>query len=159
MTTTDRNETRSGAQCPAPITSEDLISQQFKVQPEPFWGIATLRGDDGYDRMERARPRGWAAIPSWGRDGWDLGSWPYVVISHRNTEDGYELAYNVEGDITVYRYPTAELRDRATDYLAFWHWKHAEEPWVEGVDNIDMAPKHLRGPFSWKRLEQTKEEC
>jgi hypothetical protein len=32
-------------------------------------------GDDGYDRMTFARRHGWEAIPSWGLNGWDLGSW------------------------------------------------------------------------------------
>jgi hypothetical protein len=125
------------------------------VETEAFWTIAQMRGDDGYDRIELARLHAWHAIPSWGRDGWDLGSWPLVVIFHRRIDAGYELAYNVEGDITVYRYPTRELLDAATDGLAFWHWKHDGESWVAGVDSIDDAPAHLRGRFSWKRLDDT----
>jgi hypothetical protein len=40
------------------------------------------RGDgDGYDWMEEVQERtSWAVIPSWGRDGWDMGSWPYVQM-------------------------------------------------------------------------------
>lgn len=33
---------------------------------------------DGYDWMSELQK--WAAIPGWGRDGWDMGSWPYVII-------------------------------------------------------------------------------
>lgn len=140
---------------PLTSTSDHLLQRPFRVEPEPFWTIAQMRGDDGYDRMELARHRGWHAIPSWGRDGWDLGSWPLVVILHRHTEAGYELAYDVEGDISVYRYPTRELLDAATDVLAFFHWKHDGEPWVDGVESVDDAPLHLRGPFSRRRLEET----
>lgn len=41
------------------------------------------RSDDGYSDMEVAATEGWRAIAGWGRDGWDLGDWPYVVISVR----------------------------------------------------------------------------
>lgn len=136
--------------------AEDLLSDGYQVAPENFWMLAVLRGDDGYDRIESASRYGWKAIPSWGLDGWDLGSWPLVVMFHRSIDDAFELAYNVEGDITVYRYATRELRDAATDYLAFWHWKHEQEAWVDGIDSADVAPARLRGPFSWKRLNASK---
>lgn len=152
--TTDSQQIDGGASGPAPRSLEaQLLSQEFTVPPDAFWSVSQLRGDDGYDRIEAAATRGWHPVPSWGGDGWDLGSWPLAVISHRHTPEGYELAYNVEGDITVYRYPTRELRDAATDCLAFWHWKHDAEPWVEGIDSVDVAPDYLRGPFSWSRLE------
>jgi hypothetical protein len=133
---------------------QQLLSDQYRVAPEGFWQLSQMRGDDGYDRMEAGGGRGWQAVPSWGLDGWDLGAWPLVIISHRRTAGGgFELAYDVEGDITVYRYPTRELRDAATDCLAFWHWKHDGEPWVDGVERVDTAPDRLRGPFSWERLD------
>jgi hypothetical protein len=132
--------------------TDDLLTEEYRLTPEAFWTVCQMRGDDGYDRMEAARPKRWDAIPSWGRDGWDLGSWPLVVVYHRRSDDGYELAENVEGDVTVYRYPTKELRDQATDQLAFWHWKHQGEDWVAGIGSLEDAP-HLRGPFSWKRCD------
>ncbi len=139
-----------------PNLEQQLLSERYRVTPEAFWQLSQLRGDDGYDRMEAARGRGWSAVPSWGRDGWDLGAWPLVVISHRSTTEGFELAYDVEGDITVYRYPTRELRDAATDCLAFWHWKHQGEDSVDGVETVDAAPDRLRGPFSWERLHASE---
>lgn len=39
--------------------------------------------DDGYSDMEAAAKEGWRPIAGWGADGWDLGDWPYVVISVR----------------------------------------------------------------------------
>lgn len=110
-----------------------------------------MRGDDGYDRIEAASPQRWYAIPGWGRDGWELGSWPLVVIFHRNTADGFELAENVEGDVTAYRFPTRELRDQATDALAYFHWRHTHEPWVAGIERFDDLPAELRGPYSRTR--------
>jgi hypothetical protein len=97
--------------------------------------------------------------PELGLDGWDLGCWPYVVVYHRHTGETWDLAECVEGDLTVYRYPTRERRDAATDCLAFWHWKHHGESWVAGVESVDAAPGRLRGPFSWKRLNESKEKC
>ena len=92
---------------------------------ESFWDRARALGDDGYDVMDRARVYRWIAVPSWGRDGWDLGTWPLVVMYHRTAGEQYDLAYYVEGDVTVYRYASRELRDAATDCLAFWHWSRA----------------------------------
>jgi hypothetical protein len=136
--------------------ANELLSAAYRSPPEAFWAFAKLRGEDGYKRIELAIARGWEAIPSWGLRGWDLGTWPWVVILHRTTPTAYELAYNVEGDISVYRYVTRELRDTATDYVAFWHWKNAGEPWVDAIENVDVAPAYLRGPFSLHRLEASR---
>jgi hypothetical protein len=106
-----------------PSLEEQLLSPAYRVRRELFWDRARMQGDDGYDVMERAGVHRWRAIPSWGRDGWDLGAWPLVVILHRTTGGVSEIAYYVEGDVEVYRYPTRELRDAATDCLAFWHWR------------------------------------
>ena len=40
---------------------------------------------DGYDDMGIAIKQGWTVLANWGRDGWDLGEWPYVAIYIRNT--------------------------------------------------------------------------
>ncbi len=128
-------------------TTSDLLGSTYKVS------IPVVPGEEGYDRMERRRHSGWEPIPNWGRDGWDLGQWPYVVISHRRTSDGFELLYDVEGDTATYRYPTREQRDAATDELAFLHWNGKE--WVDGIEHAADAPAHLRGRFSWSRLENT----
>lgn len=37
---------------------------------------------DGYDWIDLVTEApGWAVIPSWGLDGWDMGSWPYVIVA------------------------------------------------------------------------------
>jgi hypothetical protein len=106
-------------------------------------------GDDGYDRMTFARRTGWRVIPSWGLDGWDLGSWPLVVVYHRGD---LELAVDVEGDIDIEEFPTREQRDGRTDEIAFFHWKRSEEEWVDGIDSHEHMPAKLCGPFSRRRL-------
>jgi hypothetical protein len=109
-------------------------------------------GDEGYDRMEFARRLGWDAIANWGLNGWDLGSWPYVVVYHRGET---ELAVDVEGDIDIEEFATREERDRRTDEIAFFYWKNNEEEWVNGIDSHEQMPPNLRGPFSWNRLNET----
>lgn len=44
--------------------------------------------DGGYEWAERlnngdagATPGGWVVVPVWGRHGWDLGEWPYVMVA------------------------------------------------------------------------------
>jgi hypothetical protein len=143
-------------QGPDPVLERQLLCERYEVASEAIWKLSQIRGQDGYERIDAVSARGWNAIPSWGLEGWDLGDWPLVVIFHRHSADGYELAYDIEGDVTVYRYPTRELRDAATDCLAFWHWKHAGARWVDGVDGIDNAPGRLRGRFSYERLNTTK---
>jgi hypothetical protein len=134
----------------------------YKVEPTGFWQATWMIGG-GYDVMEVADAHKWAAISAWGKNGWDLGSWPLVVIYFRNTKIKgeetitYDLAYNVEGDVTMWRFPTKELRNTCTDELAFWHWKWAEEDWVKGIESAEQMPDFLRGPFSWKRADEPED--
>lgn len=131
----------------ATVTGETCDATTYRTTPEPFWQGCLMRGDDGYDVMEVAMGHGWRALPSWGRDGWDLGSWPLVVIYYRTRPGQFDLAEYVEGDVTTWRFPTSELRGEAIDRLAFDHWKYKGEPWVEGVATAADAPAHLRGRY------------
>jgi hypothetical protein len=111
---------------------------------------AAWPGDEGYDRMSFARSHRWEPIPAWGQDGWDLGSWPYVIVYHRGE---CELALDVEGDIDIQTFPSRQERDRRTDQIAFFYWKQAEESWVGGIASHEQMPEHLRGPFTRARHE------
>ena len=62
----------------------------------------------------------------------------------------------VEGDVTMWSCPTKELRQHITDELAFFHWKHQHEEWVEGYDSVEQLPEDLRGSYGRQR-EQDKE--
>lgn len=138
---------------------------------------------DGYDDMDIAGHDGWHPVTSWGRDGWDLGKWPYVVIYTRDakcvcllpdsrevyahepdcTGPVFELMQIVEGDHTIYRFRADEDRDAAIDYMFSWY--AADEDWAP----LSYADRHLldhgvlfvddrwRGPFSWSRLEREKQ--
>jgi hypothetical protein len=133
---------------------------QYKVDPGNFWKGLLMLGGDGYDDMELAEKHGWHSIPVWGKDGWNLGSWPLVIVFHRNLKkDGetlYQVIEYVEGDVTMWSCPTKELRQQVIDELAFFHWKHTMEEWVEGYDSVDQLPDALRGPYGRQR-EQGKD--
>ena len=121
--------------------------EQYQVEPKAFWAAAQMLGGDGYDMMEIAEQRKWRAISAWGEKGWDAGSWPLVVIYHRDQPDQYSVCEYVEGDVTVYTCPTKELRNQITDEICFFHWKFRDESWVKGYDSVDELPDELKGPY------------
>lgn len=125
--------------------------KQYEIKPDPFWQIQQMQGADGYDTMEAANARGWHEIADWGSEGWNLGEWPYLIIFFKKTPDGYQLAEYCEGDITVYKCPTKEIREAITDEIAFDNWKRQGESWVKGIESAEQAPDNLRGPYSRAR--------
>lgn len=139
--------------------------QQYKIEPEAFWEAGRMV--DGFDRQDLAAKHGkppWRAVSSWGRDGWDLGKWPYVVFYFREVDgDKFQYATNVEGDVYAWSFPTEEMRNTAVDAEALWYWQNQGESWVqryrEGREpySVDTMPAKLRGPFSWERLEREKD--
>jgi hypothetical protein len=107
--------------------------------------------DDGYSDMAAEEKRGWRAIANWGRDGWNLGDWPYVVIytrdgceqchSHAKIEcdAGFMLMQIVEGDRTEWRFASPDERNAAIDYLFLWyaaghHWAPVTTDQREALD-------------------------
>ena len=69
-------------------------------------GLPELPGytGEGYEWMSQLG-NGWYAVPGWGQDGWDLGSWPYVIVCHcdGDTDEGqpFGLVVYVESDVTM----------------------------------------------------------
>jgi hypothetical protein len=133
---------------------------KYKVDPGNFWKGLLMLGGDGYDDMELAEKHGWQPISAWGKDGWNLGSWPLVIVFYRNLKKEDEIFYQVieyvEGDVTMWSCPTKEIRQKVTDELAFFHWKHSKEEWVKDYDSVDQLPDELRGSYGSQR-EQGKE--
>jgi hypothetical protein len=45
---------------------------------------------DGYDWMDTLEGTAWSVLPNWGSDGWDAGSWPYIIftVAARGTVTG-----------------------------------------------------------------------
>ena len=121
--------------------------EQYRVEPDVFWQAAWRYGD-GYDVMGQAERKmhGLRVVSSWGRVGYDLGSWPLVMVFFRERK-GYEIAYYVEGDVVCYAAPTEAIREAIVDGIAFFHWKHQGESWVEGYESVERVPENLRGPY------------
>ena len=126
--------------------------------------------DDGYGDMAVALRRGWRDVSGWGRDGWNLGDWPYVMVYFREAGDKgslfvpgrrFELMTVCEGDHTMYAFESAEDRDAATDYLFLWY--AAGERWApltwEQRAELDagtlVVDEKFRGPYRTE-IERTR---
>jgi hypothetical protein len=103
---------------------------------------------DGYDWMEQL-PRGWVPVASWGREGWDLGSWPYaIVVEYRNAEQGvYAVGTYVEGDITVQRFETATDQYEAIDTIAEFYWRADPSRGPQDLPEGEGLLPHHRRPY------------
>jgi hypothetical protein len=136
-----------------PMSTEE--ARAYLVTTGGRWTLPEFAGDDGYESAETAENTGWKKRAAWGLNGWDLGCWPLVVYMFRDHDGAFELAEHVEGDIKVWRFSTNEMRSALVDTLAFWWWQNEEQAWTAG-HSIDAIPDHLRGPFSWARLDAEK---
>jgi len=84
-------------------------------------------GGDGYDYMDAIQAAGWHVFANWGEQGWDFGSWPYVIYAipinqrHGISTDLRIMSY-CEGDVTVYHLDNEVQWWAKLDELARWHW-------------------------------------
>jgi len=108
-------------------------------------------GDGGFEFIDATSRARWVPVNAWGHDGWDLGSWPLVVVTIRNTPDGFKVREHVKGDVTEWTFATEAEQLARLDGLAFSYWTQADEVWERGVDPDNM-PDRLRGPFDWGRV-------
>jgi hypothetical protein len=99
----------------------------------------------GYDWMELIEAEGWAVVPSWGCDGWDLGQWPYPMVAARRTADSignlFGVATYCEGDVSCTFYRTTARQWEAITEQAFFHWKNGQ---AHGPDDLPEAAAELR---------------
>ena len=123
---------------------------------EEIDGITVLRDyhmNGGYDWMELIEAEGWAVIPSWGCDGWDLGQWPYVMVAAIRTADSignlFGVATYCEGDVETTYYRTKARQWDAITEQAFFHWKNGQ---AHGPDDLPEAatelPSRYRMPYT-----------
>ncbi|MCU1531108.1 MAG: hypothetical protein JWO49_679, partial [Arthrobacter sp.] len=70
------------------------------------------RAGDGYDWMDTLEGTAWSVLPNWGNEGWDAGSWPYIIFAVARTRDrsGELFGYGtyVEGDTTTHWFRTQD---------------------------------------------------
>lgn len=111
-----------------PVMTAAELAEHMTTQ----YGRNYAESDDGYSDMEAEAGRGWRVVAGWGRDGWDMGEWPYVMVYTRESKPGqtaeFELMQVVEGDRTQYSFGTEADRSAAMDYLFLWY--AAGERWA-----------------------------
>jgi hypothetical protein len=122
--------------------------------PRPRWGHAF---GDGYEWMEEGLPEGWHAEPIWGRYGWDLGSWPLVVIAlYIDDEHGrYAVTEYVEGDLDVKRYKSRGALYVAVNQIAEFHWRLGQSRGPRDLPEGQGLLPHHTGPYTpWRSARE-----
>jgi hypothetical protein len=107
---------------------------------------------DGYDWMAEALPAGWYAESAWGRDGWNLGAWPLVIVALYIDEERehYAVATYVEGDVDVHRY-----KSRGALYVAVN--RTAEYGAARGLPEGEGLLAHHTGPYpGWSESREAE---
>lgn len=98
---------------------------------------ATVERDvygEGYGWIQSLTGTGWHELVAWGRGGWDLGSWPYIIfaVAQAEEEQGKLIGYctYVEGGVAARWYRTRDARSLAISKEAYWYWAsgQADEP-------------------------------
>lgn len=136
-----------------PIMTRDELATHHLTEH----GRDYSRSDDGYGDMEQATKAGWHVLSGWGRDGWDLGDWPYVVLSVRDIAGSFQLQSVCEGDHTIYVFNSDDDRSAALDYLFLWYQAGTGDLHIEidrealDAGTLRVDPMY-RGPYSRTRL-------
>lgn len=108
--------------------------------------------ESGYEWMEHL-PAGWHAEPVWGRDGWDLGAWPLIVVALFVDEERnrYGVATYTEGDVTVERYRSRGALYVAVNEIAEFHWRMGQALGPRDLpEERGLLAQHC-GPYSEER--------
>jgi hypothetical protein len=112
------------------------------------------RTGDGYDWMGTLPGSGWVPLPSWGSEGWDAGTWPYIIFTvARHRDDAGELfGYGtyVEGDTSTRWFRSQDQCFAAITEEVFFHWKSGQS---DGPPDLPEAavelPSRYRLPYDW----------
>lgn len=101
-------------------------------------------------------PSGREAVPSWGRDGWDLGAWPLCIVAAYDKSEANAFAVGVytEGDVTVTRYESQLDLYIAMDQLAEWYWRNDYAVSPKDLPEGEGLLLNHRGLFTWARLRE-----
>ena len=126
------------------ITIKTVTTEDTGESIEGVTVLGDYHMNTGYDWMELIGEHGWAVIPSWGCDGWDLGQWPYVMVAGTRTADAignlFGMATYCEGDVkTTFDRSKAKFWDAVSEQ-AFFHWKNGQ---AHGPDDLPEAAAEL----------------
>jgi hypothetical protein len=102
------------------------------------------RAGDGYDWMAALEGTAWSVLPNWASEGWDAGSWPYVIFAvARSRDSGGELfGYGtyVEGDTSTHWFRSQGACFEAITAEVFFHWASGQSG---GPDNLPATAAEL----------------
>ncbi|MGY2747375.1 hypothetical protein [Arthrobacter sp. UYCu723] len=129
MSTTTMTHTADTAE---PVTAPDLSSDD--------------RSGDGYDWMDTLEGTAWSVLPNWGSEGWDAGSWPYIIFALARTRAGNRDLFGygtyVEGDTSTHWFRSQGACFEAITAEVFFHWKSGQS---HGPDNLPATAAELPG--------------
>ena len=102
------------------------------------------RAGDGYDWMDTLEGTAWSVLPNWGSEGWDAGSWPYIIFAAARTRDrtGELFGYgtSVEGDTATHWFRSQDACFEAITVEVFFHWASGQS---HGPDNLPATAAEL----------------
>ena len=119
------------------------------------------RSGDGYDWMETLTGTAWAVLPNWGSEGWDAGSWPYIILAVAKSKDdaGELFGYGqyLEGDTETFWFRSQTVCHEAITESVFGFWKSGQ---ADGPEDLPVAaaelPSRYRRPFfGWTQGRDT----
>ena len=108
-------------------------------------------GKKGTDVISDFKHHGWQPISYWGRDGWELGNYPYVQVFIKDDQvegvpTDFLVAEYADGNIRLFNCANTEQRVKFLDKLAFSYWQISGTPNVDGMSMHDL-PDSLKGPY------------
>ena len=110
---------------------------------EPITAPATPQGDPwggGYEWIDRLCAP-WRVTGAWGREGYDLGAWPYIVFAQAEAADATGSLYGyctyVEGDVAAHWFRDEEAKNHAISKEAYWYWASGQADGPEGLRGLD----------------------
>ncbi|MET3721210.1 MULTISPECIES: hypothetical protein [unclassified Arthrobacter] len=94
--------------------------------------------------MDTIEGTAWSVLPNWGSEGWDAGSWPYIILAVARTRDrtGELFGYGtyVEGDTSTYWFRAQAACYEAITAEVFFHWASGQS---DGPDSLPAAAAEL----------------
>lgn len=125
------------------MTELDLKTVKLPKIPQQY-----VDSYDGHEWREKATEYGWYVPGSWGREGWNLGKWPYMQIALWDSYETmvYAFVVYIEGDLEVHAYKSPIGRDTAVTEIAARWWRAG---WADGPADLpeDGYLPHHYGPY------------
>ena len=119
------------------------------------------RAGDGYDWMETLEGIAWSVLPDWASEGWDAGSWPYIVFAVARTRDpnGELFGYGtcVEGDTSTHWFRSQDACFEAITAEVFFHWGSGQSDGPDSLpDTAADLPEQDRKPYPGGRTRSAR---